>query len=204
MKYVCATMSLKASVPPFIVAARDYNSSCVTILSHVAQLLGPPSAVLKAEAHAVMSLLGTPYNSIVPKLVCHFKTLGMPCGFRSVEHLSLASRARVCMRFKSDLDQLAREMQDLDDFHDVRHERLLHPRVRRGTALSLQHRWWGILSVTLQKAVARALSGQTTASENNSQRMRSSDNPLYVAKLSSQCFLPCWVLSRFKSFGNRR
>ena len=34
--------------------------------------------------------------------------------------------------------------------------RLLHPRVRRGTALSLQHRWWGILSVTLQKAVARA------------------------------------------------
>ena len=35
--------------------------------------------------------------------------------------------------------------------------RLLHPRVRRGTALSLQHRWWGILSVTLQKAVARAI-----------------------------------------------
>ena len=35
--------------------------------------------------------------------------------------------------------------------------RLLHPRVRRGTTLSLQHRWWGILSVTLQKAVARAI-----------------------------------------------
>ena len=35
--------------------------------------------------------------------------------------------------------------------------RLLHPRVRRGTALSLQHRWWGILSITLQKAVARAI-----------------------------------------------
>ena len=30
----------------------------------------------------------------------------------------------------------------------------LHPRVRRGTALSLQHRWWGILGVALQKSVA--------------------------------------------------
>ena len=35
--------------------------------------------------------------------------------------------------------------------------RMLHPRVRRGTALGLQHRWWGILSVSLQKAVARAI-----------------------------------------------
>ena len=35
--------------------------------------------------------------------------------------------------------------------------RMLHPRVRRGTALSLQHRWWGILSVALQKAVAHAI-----------------------------------------------
>ena len=41
--------------------------------------------------------------------------------------------------------------------------RLLHPRVRRGTALSLQHRWWGILSVTLQKAVARAILRETGA-----------------------------------------
>ena len=30
----------------------------------------------------------------------------------------------------------------------------LHPRVRRGTALSLQHRWWGILGIALQKSVA--------------------------------------------------
>ena len=35
--------------------------------------------------------------------------------------------------------------------------RMLHPRVRRGTALGLQHRWWGILSVSLQKAAARAI-----------------------------------------------
>ena len=35
--------------------------------------------------------------------------------------------------------------------------RLLHPRVRRGTALGLQHRWWGILSISLQKAVAHAI-----------------------------------------------
>ena len=30
----------------------------------------------------------------------------------------------------------------------------LHPRIRRGTALALQHRWWGILGVALQKSVA--------------------------------------------------
>ena len=30
----------------------------------------------------------------------------------------------------------------------------LHPRVRRGTALALQHRWWGILGMALQKSVA--------------------------------------------------
>ena len=28
-----------------------------------------------------------------------------------------------------------------------------HIRIRRGIALSLQHRWWGILGVALQKAV---------------------------------------------------
>ena len=35
--------------------------------------------------------------------------------------------------------------------------RMLHPRVRRGTALSLQHRWWGILSISLQRAEAPAI-----------------------------------------------
>jgi hypothetical protein len=33
----------------------------------------------------------------------------------------------------------------------------LHPRIRRGVALSLQHRWWGILGVGLQKAVAHII-----------------------------------------------
>eukprot|EP00959_Pyramimonas_sp_CCMP1952_P473746 9502262-Pyramimonas_sp.AAC.1 len=31
----------------------------------------------------------------------------------------------------------------------------LHARVRRGAALGLQHRWWGILGLALQRAVAR-------------------------------------------------
>ena len=31
----------------------------------------------------------------------------------------------------------------------------LHPRIRRGSALSLQHRWWGLLGVALQQSVAR-------------------------------------------------
>ena len=35
--------------------------------------------------------------------------------------------------------------------------RMLHPRVRGRTALGLQHRWWGVLSVSLQRAVARAI-----------------------------------------------
>ena len=30
----------------------------------------------------------------------------------------------------------------------------MRPRIRRGMALSLQHRWWGILGIALQKAVA--------------------------------------------------
>jgi hypothetical protein len=33
----------------------------------------------------------------------------------------------------------------------------LHPRVRRGTALLLQRRWWGILGVGLQRGVAHIL-----------------------------------------------
>ena len=33
----------------------------------------------------------------------------------------------------------------------------LNSRVRRGAALSLEHRWWGILSLTLQKAVASTI-----------------------------------------------
>ena len=43
------------------------------------------------------------------------------------------------------------------NFCESGRESLLHPRVRRGTALALQHRWWGILSISLQKAVARAI-----------------------------------------------
>ncbi len=35
--------------------------------------------------------------------------------------------------------------------------RLLHPRIRRGVALGLEHRWWGILGVALQQAVAHAV-----------------------------------------------
>ena len=34
---------------------------------------------------------------------------------------------------------------------------MMHPRVRRGIALALQHRWWGLLSIALQRAVARAI-----------------------------------------------
>ena len=30
----------------------------------------------------------------------------------------------------------------------------LHPRIRRGHALSLQHRWWGLLGMSLQRVVA--------------------------------------------------
>ena len=30
----------------------------------------------------------------------------------------------------------------------------LHPRIRRGVALSLQHRWWGILGIASQRAAA--------------------------------------------------
>ena len=41
--------------------------------------------------------------------------------------------------------------------------RLLQPRVGRGTALSLQHWWWGILSITLQKVVVRAILRPTGA-----------------------------------------
>ena len=33
--------------------------------------------------------------------------------------------------------------------------RSMHPRVRRGTAMALQHRWWGLLGIALQKSVAR-------------------------------------------------
>ena len=37
------------------------------------------------------------------------------------------------------------------------HVQGMHHRIRRGKALGLQHRWWGILSVGLQSAVARAI-----------------------------------------------
>ena len=33
----------------------------------------------------------------------------------------------------------------------------LHPRICRGAAVGLQHRWWGILGVALQRAVANVV-----------------------------------------------
>ena len=41
------------------------------------------------------------------------------------------------------------------------HARGLHPRIRRGAALGFQHRWWGILSIALQRAVAEAVLRET-------------------------------------------
>ena len=35
--------------------------------------------------------------------------------------------------------------------------RSLHPRLRRGAALGLQHRWWGLLGIVLQRAVANVV-----------------------------------------------
>ena len=37
------------------------------------------------------------------------------------------------------------------------HARGLHPRVRRGAALGFQNRWWSLLGIALQKAVAAAV-----------------------------------------------
>ena len=37
------------------------------------------------------------------------------------------------------------------------HARGMHPRIRRGAALGFQTRWWSLLSVALQKAVANAV-----------------------------------------------
>ncbi len=33
----------------------------------------------------------------------------------------------------------------------------LHKRIRRGVAMGFQHRWWGLLGVALQSAVARSI-----------------------------------------------
>ena len=51
--------------------------------------------------------------------------------------------SRSCIRL---VPQLARQ-----------HAKGLHPRIRRGTALAFQNRWWGILSIALQKSVAQAV-----------------------------------------------
>ena len=37
------------------------------------------------------------------------------------------------------------------------HTRDMHSRIRRGALLGYQHRWWGILGLALQKAVARGI-----------------------------------------------
>ena len=37
------------------------------------------------------------------------------------------------------------------------HTRGLHARVRKGAALGLLHRWWGLLGIALQSAVAHAV-----------------------------------------------
>ena len=41
------------------------------------------------------------------------------------------------------------------------HARGLHPRIRRGAALGFQYRWWGILSIALQRSVAEAVLYET-------------------------------------------
>jgi len=37
----------------------------------------------------------------------------------------------------------------------------LHPRIRRGSAMSFQHRWWGILPTSLQRAVVNCITAET-------------------------------------------
>ena len=39
----------------------------------------------------------------------------------------------------------------------------IHPRLRRGTALLLQRRWWGILGIGLQRGIAHILTNTAGA-----------------------------------------
>ena len=50
-----------------------------------------------------MSILGFPYNSIVPPLLFSLDTLGFPVKFSSIKVTSHASRIRMALRFDSEL-----------------------------------------------------------------------------------------------------
>ena len=54
----------------------------------------------------------------------------------------------------------------------------LHPRIRRGVALSLQHRWWGILGVALQRSAANAVLNSSAGSD------------LYTSLLEPEVWIP--------------
>ena len=57
----------------------------------------------------------------------------------------------------------------------------LHVRVRRGLALALQRRWWGVLSIALQKAVANQV--QNFAREGADLFVLASEEPTFLADL---------------------
>ena len=57
----------------------------------------------------------------------------------------------------------------------------LHVRVRRGLALALQRRWWGVLSIALQKAVANQV--QKFASGGADLFVLASEEPTFLADL---------------------
>ena len=57
----------------------------------------------------------------------------------------------------------------------------LHVRVRRGLALALQRRWWGVLSIALQKAVANQV--QNFASGGADLFVLASEEPTFLADL---------------------
>ena len=102
-KYVRAAMILKTKHPPLMGLAKIYNSDIFSILQYQAQYWEPPENVYKIEGHVLMSILGFPYNSIVPPLLFSLDILGFPIRFFSIKTTSHASRVRMALKFDPDL-----------------------------------------------------------------------------------------------------
>ena len=111
-KYLSAAMALKCRHPPILSCARIYNMEILPILSWQAQVRAPNKRALDIEKYVLQSITGYPYTSILAETYQGLDSLHLPCNFRSLYEVSLASRARVWHSVRAELNDFTLSRRD--------------------------------------------------------------------------------------------
>ena len=101
-KWTTRSGQIKATRCGMHFSACIYNTTAITTMSFVAQLVPVTRELLKKEASILNSLAGCARGAITPACMHNLKVCGMPVSFKSLSAISMASLFRVAHETSKD------------------------------------------------------------------------------------------------------